>query len=110
MSIGLLYDGDGLLLEGDGPDTFTAAQVAATAFLVIIQAEPGNPDSELRLGDRLWVIPQNLDLNSIVGRLVKLAERVCAGCRVGLVSESIDMGQMVHEALLLVLREMEGVG
>ena len=83
MSIGLLYDGDGMLLEGDGPRTFTAMQDVTMAFRAIVQAAPGDPGGELRLGDQLWVIPPDLDPDGIGGRLV-------------------------HDALLLVLRETEG--
>ena len=67
MSTGLLYDGDGMLLEGDGPRTFIVTHDVAMAFRAIVQAAPGNldpgdPDSELRLGAQLWVVPWNLDL------------------------------------------------
>ena len=31
MSLGLLYDGDGMLLEGDGPRTFTDMGVPVAA-------------------------------------------------------------------------------
>ena len=110
MSTGLLYDGDGILLESDGPDTFTAMQDVAMAFRVIIQADAGDPDGELRLGDRLWVIPQDLDADAMGSRLVTLADLVHAGRRIGLASERVGSGQLVHDALLLVLREAEGQG
>ena len=54
--LGLLYDSDGMLLEGYGPRTFTAMQDIGMAFRVIIQVNAGGPDGELRLSDRLWVI------------------------------------------------------
>lgn len=110
MSIGLLYDGDSMLLEGDGPDTFTDMQDVDMAFRVIIQADAGDPDGELRLGDRLWVIPPDLDADAIGSRLVALADLVRAGRRAGLASENADCGQLVHDALMLVLREAEGRG
>ena len=108
--LGLLYDGDGMLLEGDGPRTFTALQDVTMAFRAIVQAASGDPGGELRLGDRLWVIPPDLDPDAIGRRLVGLADLVRAGGRVGLASESAAMGQVAHDALLLVLREAEGRG
>ena len=79
-------------------------------FRAIVQAEAGDPDGELWLGDRLWVIPPDLGADGMGDRLVVLADLVRAGGRVGLASESAEMGQVAYDALLLVLREAEGCG
>ncbi len=105
--LGPLYDGDGMLLEGEGPTTFSAAQDETMAFRVIVQASTSDSGGELQLGDRLWVVPWDLDLDGISGRVVALAQLVRAGGRVGIASESTDRGELVHEALMLVLREGE---
>lgn len=110
MSIGLLYDGDDMLLDGDGPVTFTDKQDVAMTFRAIVQADAGDPDGELRLGDRLWVVPHDLDADAMGRRVVMLADLVRAGRWVGLASEDADRGQLAHDALLLVLREAEGRG
>ena len=36
MSLGLLYDGNGMLLENDGPRTFTSMQDVTMAFRAIV--------------------------------------------------------------------------
>ncbi len=106
--LGPLYDGDGMLLEGEGPATFSPAQDEAMAFRAIVQAEAGDPGGELRLGDRLWVVPWDLDLDAVGSRVVAMAQLVRAGRRVAIASESADKGELVQEALMLVLREAEG--
>ena len=50
------------------------------------------------------------DRDGIGGRLMGLAELVHARRRIGLASESADAGRLVHDALLLVLREAGGRG
>ena len=97
--MGSRYDGDGMLLEGESPPTLGLA-----ATLPFCEVLPPGP-AELRLGDRLWMIPTDLDLDGIGSRLVELATMVRAGHRVALASEDADRSELVRDALVLVLRE-----
>ena len=108
--LGLLYDGNGKLLEGKGPRTFSPTQDATMAFRVIVHTDKRDPDGELRPGDCLWVVPRTLDLNRASGRVMAMACLVRAGQRVGIVSKSADKGRLAQEALVLAAREAEGRG
>ena len=57
---GTLYDGDGMRLAGDGPD-YTPALNQALPFKVVLRryGVTDEPD-ELRIGDRLWLLPGTL--------------------------------------------------
>lgn len=61
-------------------------------FRAIVQADTGDPDGELRLGDRLWVLPPDLNADAIGSRLVMLAGLVRAERRVGLASKAWTAG------------------
>ena len=109
---GILYTGDGMRLAGDGPDAFTDAQGDALPFKAVIHGTPPRPGagSEMRAGDRIWVLPDSLGTPPEIPPqlLLELASIVRGGGRVGLAARDGAEGVRMRDMLVLLLATPEG--
>lgn len=109
---GILYAGDGMRLAGDGPDAFTNAQGEALLFKAVIHGKPPRPGagSEMRVGDRIWVLPESLDAPPEIPAqlLLELADIIKNGGQVGLAARDGAEGARMRDMLVLLLSPPEG--
>jgi hypothetical protein len=107
---GALYDWDGKLLAGDGPD-FTCALVDALPYKALIRNWPGNVEfAVLERGDKLWLLPESfgtpLDLPAEL--LADLADVIRRGGQVGLAAQERAPYEQARDALMLLLDDSGG--
>ena len=109
---GILYAGDGMRLAGNGPDTFTDAQGSTLPFKAIIHGTPPRPGagSEMRVFDRIWVLPDSLGSRPEVPAqlLLELAGIIKRGGQVGLAARDGAAGARMRDMLVLLLSPPEG--
>ncbi len=108
---GVLYDGDGMRLEGAGPDTFTPAMGDALPFKMVLHDRPVTGEGgELRIGDRLWMLPDSFGEppEMPTALIYELAGVVRAGGRVGVAGRRQAIATTARDALLLALAEIGG--
>ena len=109
---GILYAGDGMRLAGDGPDAFTDAQGATLPFKAVIHGTPPRPGagSEMKAGDRIWVLPDSLGSPPEVPAqlLLELAGIIKRGGQVGLAARDGAEGARMRDMLVLLLSPPEG--
>jgi hypothetical protein len=106
---GTLYDGDGMRLAGDGPD-YTPALNDALPFKVVLRRYGVTDEAgELRIGDRLWLLPETFGTPPALPEdvLDELADALRAGRKVGLAARDEAAGALARDALLLLLDEGE---
>jgi hypothetical protein len=107
---GTLYDGDGTLLAGDGPE-FTSEMADDMPFKALVRDAPGDVDvAVLEAGDRLWLLPDTFGNPSElpVPLLAELAAVVRRGRKVGLAATSQDAYLLARDALMLLLDDSGG--
>ena len=99
-------------LAGDGPDAFTNAQGEALPFKAVIHGKPPRPGagSEMRAGDRIWVLPDSLGTPPEIPPqlLLELAAIVRDGGQVGLAARDGAEGARMRDMLVLLLSPPEG--
>ena len=99
-------------LAGDGPDTFTDAQGSALPFKAVIHGTPPRPGtgSEMKVGDRIWVLPDNLGIPPEVPAqlLLELVDIIRRGGQVGLAAHNGAEGAKMRDMLVLLLSPPEG--
>lgn len=109
---GILYAGDGMRLAGDGPDTFTDAQGVSLPFKAVIHGTPPRPGagSEMKVGDRIWVLPDSLGTPPEVPAqlLLELVDIIKRGGQVGLAARDGASGVRMRDMLVLLLSPPEG--
>ena len=109
---GILYAGDGMRLAGDGPDVFTNAQGETLPFKAVIHGSPPRPDagSEMKVGDRIWVLPDSLGTPPEVPMLLalELVQIIKDGGQVGLAARDGAEGAKMRDMLVLLLSPPEG--
>ncbi len=103
---GTLYTGDGVRLAGGGPDVFTEAMSEALPFKTLVHGtrpERGR-EADLQHGDRVWVMPDVLDMPFDVMQALyqELAAVVGGGGTVGLAGRDIGLGMQVRDTLSLL--------
>ena len=106
---GLLYDGDGTLLAGEGPD-FDSKVVDALLHKALIRDRPGDVEVAVLEGDRLWVLPDSFGMPPVLPMilLTDLADLVRAGRRVGLAAREQVPYEQARDALVLLLDDSGG--
>ena len=107
---GTLYDGNGMRLAGDGPD-FTPGLTEALPFKVVLRRYGVTDEAgELRIGDRLWLLPDTLGTppELPVAVLAELAEVVRHGRKLGLAGHNPEVYALVRDALVLLLDDSGG--
>ena len=109
---GILYAGDGMRLAGNGPDIFTDAQGSTLPFKAVIHGTPPRPGagSEMKAGDRIWVLPDSLGSPPEVPAqlLLELAGIIRHGGQVGLAAQDGAEGARMRDMLVLLLSPPEG--
>ncbi len=106
---GVLYDGDGTLLAGDGPALFSNALVDAYPVRTIVQRPRSPEKTALRQGDRIWLLPDDLDTSALPSAIT--AEFLVVIHHYGWVSLGGRAGAAVQEvadALLLLMASCMG--
>lgn len=107
---GILYDGDGACLTGDGPE-MTPELTECLPYKALITDRPGEVDvAVLQAGDRLWLLPDTFGAppELPVLLLTELAHVVRRGCKVGLAASNRDAYVLVRDALVLLLDDSGG--
>jgi hypothetical protein len=107
---GTLYDGDGMLLAGDGP-ALTLEMTEDIPHKALIHSEPGAVDvAVLEAGDRLWLLPDSFGTppELPVPLLAELANVVRRGCKVGLAGSNEGAYVLARNALMLLLDDSGG--
>ena len=108
---GVLYDGDGTRLAGDGPDTFSPEMDADLPFKAFIRDSTLTRDEDvLALGDRLWVLPERFTMPAGPPTLLicHLAGMVRAGRKVRLASTDELTCLHAKDLLMLTLADAKG--
>lgn len=107
---GTLYDGDGILLAGDGAE-FTWKLADDMPCKAVIRDRPGAEKAAvLEAGDRLWVLPDSFGKPPALPMplLAELADVVQRGHKVGLAASNEEAYLLVREALMLLLNGSSG--
>ena len=107
-----LYDGDGTLLAGDGPE-LAPGLTDNLPYKVLIRDRPGAVEvAVLEAGDRLWLLPDTFGTPPELPMrlLVELAEAVRRGRKVGLAGRDPDAYAQARDALMLLLDDSGGRG
>lgn len=107
---GALYDGDGTLLAGDGPE-MTPELTENLPLKALIRDRPGAVEvAVLEVGDRLWLLPDTFGAPPELPMplLAELAEVVRGGRKVGLVGRDPDAYVLARDALMLLLDDSGG--
>ena len=100
---GALYDGDGSLLAGDGPE-LTPELTDGLPHKALIRDTPGREEVVvLERGDRLWLLPDGFGTPPELPMrlLLDLAAVVRRGCKVGLAGRDPDAYAQARDALML---------
>jgi hypothetical protein len=109
---GVLYAGDGMCLAGEGPDTFTDAIGDALPFKAMVHGRRPEPGQEaaLYIDDRLWALPDVLDVPREVmdAVLADLAVTIRSGGRVGLAARNGALIVQARDMLMLLVSPPEG--
>jgi hypothetical protein len=107
---GALYDCDGTLLAGTGPE-MTLELTERLPHKALIHDKPGEVEiATLHAGDRLWLLPDTFGTppELPIGLLTELANVVRRGGRVGLAARSEGAYVLVRDALVLLLNDAGG--
>lgn len=108
---GALYNGDGTLMAGEGPE-LTVEMTEALPYKALIHDKPGAMNiAVLRTGDRLWLLPDEgfgEPPELPIGLLTELANVVRRGRKVGLAGRSEAAYAQVCDALMLLLDDTGG--
>ena len=107
---GALYDGDGTLLAGDGPE-MTPELTDSLPLKALIRDRPGDVEvAVLEAGDRLWLLPDSFGTSPELPMplLAELAEVVRGGRKVGLAGRDPNVYAPVRDALMLLLDDSGG--
>jgi hypothetical protein len=95
-------------LAGNGPDDFTDAQGEALPFKTVLHGKPLR--SEIRMEDRIWVLPDTLGIPPEIPAqlLLELAGVIKDGGQVGLAARNGAEGAKMRDMLVLLLSPPEG--
>lgn len=107
---GTLYDGDGTLLAGSGPE-FSTELTEGLPHKALIRDRPGTKEvSVLERGDRLWVLPDTFGTPPELPMplLAELADAVRRGRKVGLAAGDHGVYVLARDALVLLLDDTGG--
>ena len=107
---GVLYDGDGTLLAGDGPALFQDDLVDAYPFKTMVHRQLASQEAAtFREGDRLWLLPDDLDTSVLpIPILAELVVVVHGEGRVGVGGRVEAAVKHVCDALGLLLTASKG--
>ncbi len=106
---GTLYDGNGMRLAGSGPE-FTQTLGGNLPFQIVLRSRRATDEGvELRLGDRIWLLPDTLGTPPELPEplLHELAGIIRAGGTIGLAAGNEAVGILVRDTLLLLLEGAE---
>lgn len=107
---GALYDGDGTLLAGDGPE-MTDEFAKEFPHKALVHDKPVNVSvAVLEKGDRLWLLPKSFGTPPVLPMLLltDLADLVRAGRKVGLAARERVPYEQARDALKLLLDDSGG--
>ena len=108
---GTLYAGNGMRLTGAGPDVLTDQMVDALPCKTIVSGAPlKDGEAGLALEDRVWVLPDQLDLPVRLPTTLmsQLASLIGSGGKVGLASRSQLACDQARDMLMLALGKPSG--
>ncbi|ABI61125.1 Hypothetical protein GbCGDNIH2_0227 [Granulibacter bethesdensis] len=108
MITGSLYDGEGIRLEGDGPD-LSPAWVDDMPFKILLQnSDEQNP--EMLKEDRYWYLAKEGDAPVVVPKhyVEMLAGHLKSGKKLAVISDDPESASGICNMILLICRSPGG--